>query len=177
MGGNSDIAIEITDEAGWSKVVHIHPLVYPPESPVTKMWAGVQWADADYRFVFRRKGEAVSHVALHIRQGLANGGPVRIAGIGGVMTHPAAQNNGYAQKLLRAALDKATELQADFCLLICEDKNVGFYEKQGWRVFAGRMIHQQYGRSLPWTLSKIMVRDHGRPAPRDGTIDLQGLPW
>ncbi|MGE0153006.1 MAG: GNAT family N-acetyltransferase [Reyranellaceae bacterium] len=173
----SDIAIEILDEAGWSKVVHIHPLVYPPDNPITKVWAGVQWADADHRFVLSRRGEPVSHVALHVREGLANGRPVRIAGIGGVMTHPAMQGNGYAQRLLRAALDKAVELHAGFCLLICEEKNVGFYEKQGWRVFPGTMIYQQDGKSLQWTLSKVMVRDQGRRAPRGGMIDLRGLPW
>lgn len=173
-----EIEIEVLPEGGWNKVVHIHPLVYPPENPVTRVWAGVQWADADYRFVLSHEGEAVSHVALHIRQGLANGRPVRIAGIGGVMTHPAVQGNGHAQRLLRAALDQAAERRADFCLLVCEDKNVGFYEKQGWRVFPGTMIHQQQGgRSLPWTLSKVMVRDQGRRAPRGGMIDLQGLPW
>ena len=174
---DGETSIEVLPEAGWDDVAHIHPLVYPPENPQTAIWAKVRWADADRRFVARRNGEAVSHVALHIREGLANGRPVRLAGIGGVMTHPAHQKQGHARRLVEVAMDEALRLQADFALLVCENKNIGFYEARGWRVFPGHMIYQQNGASLEWTLSPVMVRDLGRRAPRGGMIDLRGLPW
>ncbi len=175
--GDGDTGIEVLPEEGWDAVAHIHPLVYPPENPHTAIWASVQWANAERRFVARRNGEAISHVGLYIREGLASGRPVLLAGIGGVMTHPAHQKQGHARRLLQAAIEEASRRQVDFALLVCENKNIGFYEAQGWRVFPGHMIHQQNGASLEWTLSPVMVRDLGRCAPRGGMIDLRGLSW
>ena len=93
------------------------------------------------------------------------------------MTHPAYQRRGHARRLLARAQEKALASHADSALLICENRNVAFYEAQGWRVFPGHMIHQQNGASRQWTLSPVMVRDVGRRAPRGGMIDLRGLPW
>lgn len=177
MTMDSETRVEMLPESGWETVAYIHPLVYPPENPHTAIWAAVQWADAEHRFVLSQGGQPVSHAALHIREGLANGRPVRLAGIGGVMTHPAHQKQGHARRLLQAAIEEASRQQADFALLVCEKKNIGFYEAQGWRVFPGHMIDQQSGASREWTLSPVMVRDLGRRAPRGGMIDLRGLPW
>lgn len=177
VNGNDEVGIEILPEDGWEKIAHLHPLVYPPDNPTTRVWAAVQWCDADYRFILSQNGRPVSHVALHLRDGLANGRMVRIAGIGGVMTDPAHQGKGHAKRLLQLACDQAKDRHADFSLLVCEQKNVAFYEAQDWRVFEGTMIYRQGGNSLQWTLSPVMVRDCGRRAPRRGMIDLQGLPW
>jgi GNAT superfamily N-acetyltransferase len=172
-----DIAIEILPDEGWDKVAHINKLVYPPENPITAVWASLQWADADQRFVALKNGEAVSHVGLFFRDGLRSGKPASIAGIGGVMTHPAHQKHGYARRLLKLAYEEMQRKNIDFALLICESKNIPFYEQQGWQVFGGHMIHQQGGKSLNWTLSPVMVRDVAKRAPRGGMIDLRGLPW
>ena len=177
MDGAQDVSIEILPEAGWDKVAHLHPLVYPPENPHTAVWAAVQWAHAEHRFVLSQDGRPFSHVALHIREGLANGRPARIAGIGGVMTDPAHQGRGHARRLLALAHEKAVACHAAFAVLVCEEKNVPFYAAQGWRKFDGTMIHQQEGRSLGWTLSPVMVRDVAGRAPRRGMIDLRGKPW
>ncbi|MDF3076066.1 MAG: hypothetical protein K0S54_3733 [Alphaproteobacteria bacterium] len=172
-----DIEIEILPDEGWDKVAHLNPLVYPPENPITAVWASVKWADADQRFVACKNGEAVSHVALFLRDGLRSGRPARIAGIGGVMTHPAHQRLGHARRLLQLAHEAAQRKHMDFALLVCEAKNIAFYEQQGWEVFNGHMIHQQDNRSLNWTLSPVMVRDVTARAPRGGMLDLRGMPW
>jgi aminoglycoside 2'-N-acetyltransferase I len=173
----SEIEIEVLPEEGWEKVAHLHPLVYPPENPITKVWASLQWADADRRFVALKNGEAVSHVGLFFRNALRSGKPTSISGIGGVMTHPAHQKQGYARHLLQLAHQEAQRKRVDFALLICEPKNIGFYEEQGWQVFNGHMIHQQHGNSQNWTLSPVMVRDVAVKAPKGGMIDLRGMPW
>lgn len=172
-----DIQIEVLPEEGWDKVAHIHPLVYPPENPITAVWASLDWADADRRFVLSKQGEAIAHVGLFLREGLRSGKPARIAGIGGVMTHPAHQKNGYAKRLLQLAHEEAARRHMDFALLVCEPKNIPFYEQQGWQVFNGHMIHQQGGKSLNWTLSPVMVREVSIKAPRGGMVDLRGKPW
>jgi aminoglycoside 2'-N-acetyltransferase I len=171
------IAVEVLPESGWDKVAHINKLVYPPENPITAVWASLQWADADQRFVALKEGEAVCHVGLFFRDALRSGKPARISGIGGVMTHPAHQKRGYARHLLALAHEEAQRKKVDFALLVCEPKNVGFYQDQGWQVFAGHMIHQQQGKSVNWTLSPVMVRDVAVRAPRGGMVDLRGKPW
>lgn len=176
MSGN-EIAVEVLPEDGWAKVAHIHTLVYPPENPINAVWSSLQWADADRRFVASRNGEVVSHVGLFFRDGLRSGKPASIAGIGGVMTHPAYQKHGYARQLLALAQEEAQRRGFDFALLVCESRNIPFYEQQGWQVFGGHMIQQQGGKSLKWTLSPVMVRDVAKRAPRGGMIDLRGLPW
>ena len=175
--GLADLDIEVLPQEGWSKVAHIHTLVYPPDNPITAVWASLQWADADRRFVAFEKGEPVCHVGLFLRDGLRSGKPTRFAGIGGVMTHPAYQKRGYARHLLQLAHQEAQNRSVDFALLVCEPKNIAFYEQQGWQVFGGHMIHQQQGRSVNWTLTPVMVRDVAARAPRGGMIDLRGTPW
>lgn len=173
----SEIEVKVLPESGWDEAAHLHPLVYPRDNPITAVWTSVKWADADQRFVAMKNGSAVSHVALHFRDALRSGKPTRISGIGGVMTHPAHQKHGYAKHLLQMAHMEAERKGVDFALLVCEPKNIAFYERQGWQVFAGHMICQQDGRSVNWTLSPVMVRDVTAKAPRGGMIDLRGLPW
>jgi GNAT superfamily N-acetyltransferase len=169
--------IEIWPSDRWDEVAPINALVYPPENPITAVWRAVQWASAEQRMIALQDGEPVSHVGLYIREGLAKGREVRIAGIGGVMTHPAHQGKGHAKRLLKLADEKARERNADFGLLVCEEKNIPFYESLGWRRFGGHMIHQQHGKSVNWTLSPMMVCDLAKAAPRGGMIDLRGMPW
>ena len=172
-----DAEVEILAEDDWNKVAHLHPLVYPPENPITAVWASVNWARAERRFVAFKDGEAVSHVGLYFRDALRSGKPTRIAGIGGVMTHPAHQKHGYARHLLDLAHEEAERNRVDFALLVCEPKNIPYYERQGWQVFAGHMIYRQQDKSINWTLSPVMVRDVTVRAPRGGMVDLRGMPW
>jgi nodulation protein A len=123
-------------------------------------------------------GELVAHVGLVVRAGALDGAPVTIGGIGSVKTHPRARGRGYASAGLRRA---ATALTADhavaFSLLVCQDHLVPFYERLGWLTFGGRLVVAQPGGKTVFTLNRPMVLPGRRPAPRDGEIDLDGLPW
>ena len=175
---NADgIDIEILPGTGWAKVAHIHPLVYPPENSITAVWASIQWANAERRFVASRNGEAFAHVGLYFRDGLRDSEPVQIVGIGSVMTHPAYQKRGYAKRLLYLAHEAARAKRMDFALLVCETNKIPFYQRQGWQLFRGRTVCRQRGTDVDWTLSPVMVRDVCRSAPDGGTGDLRGLPW
>jgi len=177
LDAGANVAIETWPTDRWDELAPIRDLVYAPDDPITVVWDKVDWAYPDSRFVAVAEGKPVSHVGFYLRQGLANGRPVRISGVGGVMTHPSHQKRGFAKRLLGLAYDEAKSRAADFSLLVCEQKNVPFYQPQGWRLFSGHMIYRQAGKSLQWTLSPVMVRDEGRRAPRAGMIDLQGKPW
>jgi len=173
----NDVKIEVWGCDRWDEVAPIGDLVYPPSNPITKVWRSVSWANPQQRVVISDAGQPVCHVGVYFRDGLANGRPAKICGIGGVMTRPEQQGRHHATKALALANELAVKRGMEFGLLICEDKNIALYEKFGWRVFPGKMIHQQPSGTGPWTISAVMVRDITGEAPVDGTIDLCGKPW
>lgn len=124
------------------------------------------------------EGELVSHVGIVIRPGTLDGAPVRIGGIGSVKTHPRVEGRGYASAALRrAATSLHDDHQVAFSLLVCRDHLLPFYDRLGWLPFTGRLfVEQPTGRTL-FTLNRPMVLSGVRAAPRDGLIDLNGLPW
>lgn len=174
---DDQIKLERWDADRWEEVAHINDLVYPPENPITQVWRQVDWSHAGQRVVVSVAGQPVCHVGLYLRHGAANGAPALIAGIGGVMTHPAHQKRRYATRALALTNDLAMKAGARFGFLVCEAKNIPFYQRLGWRVFDGTTMHQQHGTNRPWTLSPTMVRDIAGKAPEGGTIDLCGKPW
>jgi aminoglycoside 2'-N-acetyltransferase I len=100
-----------------------------------------------------------------------------------VMTHPDARRRGYASIALDAALQTLKhEGSAAFALLFCEPHNAPFYIGRGWTPFDGEIHAEQphLGQSdgrVRFTASAPYVHDlKGRP-PKDGVIDLCGLPW
>src|SRR5262249_19011586 len=78
--------------------------VYPPAESAN--WPGrhLEWAAAEWCVRVRdAEGKLVSHVGVLLRQASHEGRPVRIGGVGGVKTHPAARGLGHATLgLLRA---------------------------------------------------------------------------
>lgn len=104
----------------------------------------------DRRFVLYDELNApVSHAAVLKHHAKANGKQVLIGGIGGVVTVPGAQRRGHAALLLRhATAFLRDEWKADFALLFCIDRMVGYYERLGWRkVACDVLIDQPSGRS------------------------------
>ena len=153
--------------------------VYPPAVVAVSPGRHVQWAPPDYSvLVFTPEGELVSHVGLVVRTGTLDGVAVKLGGVGGVKTHPRAQGRGYASAGLRRA---ATALHDDhrvaFSLLVCQEHLLPFYNRLGWRPFAGRLIVEQPTGPTVFASNRAMVLAGLSPAPRDGMIDLKGLPW
>src|SRR4051794_32119946 len=91
----------------------------PPGEPVRLM--SYSWTnDPTWRVIAREDGQVVSHASIHEREVLVNGEPVRIVGIGAVMTAPEYQGRGLATAVLRRAQQlMCEELQVPFALLIC----------------------------------------------------------
>ena len=102
---------------------------------------------------------------------------MHIGGIGGVMTHADHRRRGYAS----VAVDAATRTMRDredvqFVLLFCEPHNVAFYQSRGWHPFAGEIHAEQPKGRIRFDAMAPFVFDFRR-VPRQGVIDLCGLPW
>jgi GNAT superfamily N-acetyltransferase len=153
--------------------------VYPPEVLATRPGRSLQWAPAEWSvLVWTVEGQLIAHVGIVTREGTLDGVPVQIGGIGSVKTHPQAQGQGYASAALRCA---ATALHDDhhvaFSLLVCQAHLLPFYGRLGWLPFPGRLVVEQPGGSVVFTINRPMVLPGLRPAPQEGVIDLRGLPW
>jgi GNAT superfamily N-acetyltransferase len=153
--------------------------VYPPE--VAAAWPGraLEWASPEWGVVVRDAGgQALCHVGVVVRDARSDGRPVRVGGVGGVKTHPAARGRGYATAAIRRALDfLRDEAGAEFGLLVCEPGLVPFYERLGWQRFPGVLLVTQHGATVPFTFNLPMTTPVRSGAQPGGTIDLLGPPW
>jgi hypothetical protein len=153
--------------------------VYPPEQVAD--WPGrhVEWSALEYCVrVHGEDGALVSYMGVGLRDATHDNRPVRVGGVGGVKTHPAARGRGFASRGLRRAAEFYQEQPAvDFGLLVCEPHLIDYYARLGWREFGGRLLVRQRGGVAEFTLNRVMtlaVRSQGLAA---GTIDLCGPPW
>jgi len=161
-------------EEGWPVVEALDDEVYPPAVMAAVIWKHVVWAQADKRVVVWDEGRVACHAGLFFRDGTHDGRPVRMCGIGGVMTAPGLRKRGLAGAAMRRAAEEMHD--ADFGLLFCEKHNVGFYAGLGWQVFDGATHCTQPSGPMVFDMMPNMVLPL-RGAPKDGNIDLCGLPW
>ena len=172
------IVAKIHPGSHYSRVDALAKIVYPPGSAGAKLWGQVKWAHAHWRVRTLDGNILINHVGIYRRNGMVDGAPAKIFGIGGVMTLPERQGQHHATRALAMADDWAMKAGCDFGLLVCEKKNIALYKKLGWFLFTGALLHRQPGRgSIPWTIAPVMVRDLNAKAPRRGTVDLRGKPW
>ena len=131
----------------------------------------------DWRFILLVDNQPVSHVAVLLHSILVADQPLRVGGIGGVVTIPHARGQGYAQALLdRVEQFLCRELLVDFGLLFCRDPLVPFYEQRGWQpIFNLVRIDQPAGPiEAPLHVMVYPCQRNGFPA---GTVVLNSLPW
>ena len=88
-----------------------------------------------------------------------------------------SRRKGYASIALNAAVQTLKDEGAtDFALLFCEPHNAPFYVRRGWKPFEGEIFCEQPQGRVRFDAIAPYVYDLRR-APRQGTIDLCGLPW
>jgi GNAT superfamily N-acetyltransferase len=152
--------------------------VYPPEFMATWPGRSIEWAKPQWRaIVWDEHGRAHCHVGIFLRQGAVDGKPVKIGGIGGVMTHPDVRRKGFASAAINQSIEFLREQQADFALLVCEPKLVAFYQRLGWRRHDGKLMVTQRSKCVEFTFNLPMVHGVCTDGPTAGTIDLCGPPW
>jgi aminoglycoside 2'-N-acetyltransferase I len=164
-------------DESWERVRPLEDAVYTPEVLAAVPWRDVVWANAERRVLVNEDGTLVAHVGLYLRDALLDGAPVRIGGIGGVMTHPSRRRHGLATAALRRALTFFAEQRVDIALLFCEPKMFPLYEALGFRGFDGDILVEQPGGKVRFTLTRTMTQGIALATPTAGIIDLCGLPW
>ena len=93
------------------------------------------------------------------------------------MTREDNRRRGYASIALNAAVQTLKDEGAtDFALLFCEPHNAPFYTARGWKPFDGEIYTEQPGGRVRFDAIAPYVYDLRR-GPRQGVIDLCGLPW
>jgi len=158
--------------------------VYPPEVVATLPGRDLAWARQQQSILVWEDGRLVAHVGLVVREVVLDGQGMRIGGIGGVMTHPAAQRQGYASAMLRRAADCfASDPAIAFALLCCPPQRVSFYGSAGG-ASAGRSSSRNRAgpSSLPSTRCWYAPSTAPRPNPGPSTSAacrgrLLGLPY
>lgn len=162
----------------WPEIAPMREKIYPPEKLIDTPMHGIEWAHAQRRVLLYVDKDLRAVAGIHEREIACNGKLVRVAGIGGVMTEPAFQSNGYGKQVMLHLMDLLrTEANCAFGLLFCEDHNVGFYSKLGWSLFEGEMRVEQHGKTGPFAFRNVMVLPLAEPAKLIEKLDLCGLPW
>ena len=168
----------LNGDASWSMAEPLLDAVWPPDVLERLTWSHIKWAHADLRVLIDApEGGLACHVGIFFRTITCNGRKFRVGGIGGVATRDDCRGRGYASIALNAAIQTMRDHDAvAFALLFCEPHNFAFYQARGWHRFAGEIHAEQPGGRIRFEVLAPLVFDIGR-APRQGTIDLCGLPW
>lgn len=172
------IEIDILNgDASWPAAKALLDLVWPPESMAQLSWGHIQMAHASLRVLVEDESGLICHVGLHFRDVYWKGRKTQVGGISGVATRPDSRRRGYASVALNAAIQTLRDREAiDFALLFCEPHNFAFYEARGWHRFDGKIYAEQPGGKILFEAMTPYVFDF-KNGPRDGAIDLCGLPW
>jgi GNAT superfamily N-acetyltransferase len=153
--------------------------VYPAETAAQWPGQAIEWAAPQWSVIgWDATGMAGCHVGVFVREARWNERAVTVGGIGGVKTHPALRGRGFASAAIRRAVGFFHEQGTiDFALLVCAPGLVPFYERLGWRSFAGALLVAQKNATLPFTFNLPMTTPVRLSESIDGTVDLQGPPW
>ncbi len=139
----------------------------------------VEWQDEREWTVLVFEGDQwVSSTTLTFREILVGGLPIRMGGIGGVMTLPEQRGKGYAEAAMRKTMEFLGQ-QVAFGLLVCEPKLVKYYAKFGWQRVDQPIFYQQSDgqtHTFPLEMAVMIYASNGDSWPA-GEINVCGLPW
>ena len=173
------IEIEVLNgDASWAATEPLFNAVWPLHVVEKLPWGNVEWAHADLRVLIEApQGGLACHVGIYFRDITLDGRKMQIGGIGGVSTREDCRRHGYASLALNAAVQTMRDHEAaQFALLFCEPHNFAFYQSRGWHPFTGEVYAEQPEGRIRFEAMAPFVFDFTR-APRQGVVDLCGLPW
>lgn len=135
------------------------------------------WRPKDLHIILDVEGEAASHVGLIEQTVEVAGKPIRVAGVGAVVTAGEMHGRGYAQKAMRYAEKvMCEELNVEFGLLFCLDRLKPFYERQHWQLLHESVEFDQPSGKMISPLNVLVLPCKGQTWPA-GAVDLCSLPW
>ena len=173
------IEIDILNgDAAWPIAEPLFRAVWPREAVEKLSWGHIKWANAELRVLIEApEGGLACHVGIYFRTIVWNGRKLHVGGIGGVSTRQDCRRRGYATLAIEAAIHTIRANEAvRFAMLFCEPHNFAFYQARNWHPFTGEVFVEQPEGRIRFDHMAPFVFDIGR-APRQGTIDLCGLPW
>ena len=173
------IEIDILNgDAAWPIVEPLFKAVWPRDAVEKLPWGHIEWANAELRVLIEApEGGLACHVGIYFRTIIWNGRKLHVGGIGGVSTRQDCRRRGYATLAIEAAIHTIRANEAvRFAILFCEPHNFAFYQARNWHPFTGDVYVEQPEGRIRFDQMAPFVFDIGR-APRQGTIDLCGLPW
>jgi aminoglycoside 2'-N-acetyltransferase I len=173
------IEIDILNgDASWKIAKPLLSAVWGSDAAEKPAWSHIKWANADLRVLIETPEDGlVCHVGIYFRTITWNGRKVHVGGIGGVCTREHHRGRGYATLAIEAAIHTIRANEAvRFALLFCEPHNFAFYEARNWHRFTGDVYCEQPEGRVRFEYMAPYVFDIVR-APRQGTLDLCGLPW
>jgi len=180
QGSSAEMNIEIeivTGDPAWPRVKPLFDLVWPPETSAERPWGTVAFARPDLRVIVEADEQPVAHVGLHRREGIWRERPIRIGGIGDVLTHPDFRRQGLASLAIDAALHTLRDERSnDFALLFCTAEMASFYTSRNWKPYMGEVFAEQDGKRVRFESLQPLVY-YLKRAPHEGELDLCGLPW
>ena len=169
----------LNGDASWKIAEPLMEAVWPADVLAKLPWGDVVFAHADLRVLIDApSGGLGCHVGIYFRTVTWNGRKVHVGGIGGVSTREDCRGRGYATLALDAAIHTMRANDAvKFAILFCEPHNYAFYQARNWHPFTGEVYCEQpeAGR-IRFDAMAPFVFEIAR-APRQGTLDLCGLPW
>lgn len=139
----------------------------------------LEWRAKDWHLIIDEDGQAVSHVGILTHIVTVNSISILVGGIGGVVTIPEKQGQGYGQIVLQQARNYLChELQVSFGILFCLSHLKPFYARIGWQPLENHfLIAQSTGKQhLPAALNPMMLPCGTMLWPA-GEIDLASPPW
>ena len=138
---------------------------------------GLTWKRKDVHAVVTVDGRIASHAGCVEREATVAGQPVRLGGVGGVVTRPEWQGRGLARLALEHIFTYlCRELGAEFGALFCREPLVAFYAHAGWRRIDAPVTVDQPSEPIvaPLPFMVCPCADRAWPA---GPINLNGLPF
>jgi GNAT superfamily N-acetyltransferase len=129
------------------------------------------------RIVLARDRDVVAgHAGMFEREVSVGALPVRVGGIGGVVTHEAYRRSGVARAMLEQAVTTFRSDRLQFALLLCREEVVPVYESSGWRRVDVTTRFQQPDGPAIYPRVTMVIDLAGRAWPA-GDVDMAGLPW
>ncbi len=98
---------------------------------------------ADWHVLAWEGDTLVGHVDITDRLAQVGGHPLRLGGVGGVVTLKEWRKCGIASAAMRRTDAFLHELAVPFGLLICDPAMTPFYGKLGWREVSGPLVYDQ----------------------------------
>ncbi len=139
----------------------------------------IEWTGGEWLVIVCEGEQWVSSLELLERTITVGGRPVRVGGVGGVMTHPDRRRRGYASMAMRqAAAFMRDAMKVPFGFLVCGASRIPFYSALGWQVVEGPCTFEQSTGRMAFPTDTVLMALACRDDPwPGGPIDLCGPPW